>query len=49
MLVIMRDEMTEPMTRQAVNIISQELVSGFGLGQPRGWGFSALGFTWCKH
>ena len=24
-------------------------VSGFGLGQPRGWGFSALGFTWCKH
>jgi len=45
----MRDEMTGPLAWQAVNIISQELVSGYELGQPRGWGFSALGLTWCKH
>ena len=47
MPVIMRDEMTGPMARQAVNIISQDNISGYGLGQPRGWSISALGFTTC--
>jgi hypothetical protein len=49
MPVIMRDEMTGPMARQRVNIITHKQVSGYGLGQPRGWGFNALGFTSCKH
>ena len=47
MPVIMQDEVTGPMAWQAVNIISQVLVSGYGLGQPRGWGLSALGFATC--
>jgi hypothetical protein len=47
MPVIMRDEMTGPMARQAVNIISQYIVSGYGLGQPRGWSINLLGFTTC--
>jgi hypothetical protein len=45
MPAIMRDEVTGPMAWQRVNIITQEVVSGYGLGQSRGWGFSALGFT----
>jgi|LakMenEpi03Aug12_release.lakeMendotaPanAssembly.Ray.scaffolds.fasta_scaffold6024107_1 hypothetical protein len=45
MPVFMRDEVTGPMAWQRVNIITQDLVSGYGLGQSRGWGLSALGFA----
>ena len=48
MPVIMRDEVTGPMARQAVNIISQDNISGYGLGQPRGWGYNSLGFQYSK-
>ena len=48
MPVIMRDEVTGPMALQAVNIISQYNISGYGLGQPRGWGFNSLGFQYSK-
>lgn len=49
MPAIMRDEMTGPMARQRVNIITHKQVSGYGLGQPRGWGFNSLGFILFKH
>jgi hypothetical protein len=45
MPAIMRDEMTGPMARQRVNIITHKQVRGYGLGQPRGWGLISLGFT----
>ena len=48
MPVIMLDEMSGPMALQAVNIISQYNISGYGLGQPRGWGYNSLGFQYSK-